>query len=74
MTEDLKVVTTFNKEVEAEMAKGLLEAEGIPAMVVSDDLGGLHPQLHQQSKGVRLLVNPENLEVAREILGVAKDD
>lgn len=73
MSEDLKVVQTFNSEVEAEMARGLLEAEGIQAMVLSDDCGGMYPQFQELSKGVRLLVAPAALALAREILGVEAD-
>jgi len=68
--DDLKLVKSYNRELEAEMAKELLENEGIRAMVVADDCAGLYPQFQSQSKGVRLLVAPEDLEQARQLLGV----
>ncbi len=70
MAEDLKLLKSFNRELEAEMAKEMLENEGIPAMVVADDCAGMYPQFQTQSKGVRLLVAPEDLERARDILGI----
>ena len=69
-SDDLKLLKSYNRELEAEMAKELLENEGIRAMVVSDDCAGMYPQFQSQSKGVRLLVAPDDLEKAREVLGV----
>ncbi|HEX9883093.1 MAG TPA: DUF2007 domain-containing protein, partial [Desulfobaccales bacterium] len=51
----------------AEMAAGLLESEGIEALVMADDAGGAYPML-QFIRGVRLLVAPEDEARAREIL------
>lgn len=58
----------FRSDVEATMAKSLLECEGIPAMVMRDDAGGMEPQL-QWVRGVRLMVRASDLEHARLILG-----
>jgi predicted Fe-Mo cluster-binding NifX family protein len=52
------------------MAKELLENEGIRAMVVADDCAGMYPQFQSQSKGVRLLVAPDDLEQAQFVLGI----
>jgi hypothetical protein len=49
------------------MAAGLLEAEGIYALVSADDAGGAYPSL-QYLRGVRLIVFPEDEARAREIL------
>ena len=70
MTEDLSLLKSFNNEVEAEMAKELLENQGLPAMVIADDAGGMYPQFQTISKGVRLLVAHADLDQAREILGI----
>jgi hypothetical protein len=68
MTQDEAVVVeTFSTRMEAEMAAGLLEAEGIYALVSADDAGGAYPQL-QYLRGVRLIVFPEDEARAREIL------
>jgi hypothetical protein len=61
------VVETFSTRMEAEMAAGLLEAEGIYALVSADDAGGAYPPL-QYLRGVRLIVFPEDEARVREIL------
>ena len=43
--DDAVVLETFYSRIEAEMAAGLLESEGIPAMVMADDAGGAYPSL-----------------------------
>jgi len=64
---DAIVLETFSNRIEAEMAAGLLEAEGIEAMVRADDAGGAYPML-QFVRGVRLMVAQEDEARAREIL------
>jgi hypothetical protein len=65
--DDAVVLETFPNRMIAEMAAGLLESEGIEAMVLADDAGGAYPML-QFIRGVRLLVAPEDRYRAREIL------
>ncbi len=65
--DDAIVLETFPNRIAAEMAAGLLESEGVPAMVVADDAGGAYPML-QFIRGVRLLVSREDEARAREIL------
>ncbi len=65
--DDAIVLETFASRIEAEMAAGLLESEGIEAMVLADDAGGAYPML-QFVRGVRLLVYREDAYRAREIL------
>lgn len=68
MTQDHAVVVEkFFTRLEAEMAAGLLEAEGIQAFVSADDAGGAYPPL-QHIRGVRLIVFAEDENRAREIL------
>ena len=57
--------------MDAEMARSVLECEGVPAKVLSDDAGGMEPQL-QFVRGVRLMIRASDLEKAREILGGEK--
>ena len=61
------VVEKFSTRFEAEMAAGLLEAEGIQTFISADDAGGAYPPL-QYVRGVRLIVFPEDETRAREIL------
>ena len=65
--DDAIVLETFSNRIEAEMAAGLLESEGIEAIVRADDAGGAYPML-QFVRGVRLMVAQEDEARAREIL------
>ena len=65
--DDAIVLETFSSRIEAEMAAGLLESEGVEAMVMADDAGGAYP-MFQFIRGVRLLVYREDEARAREIL------
>jgi hypothetical protein len=65
--DDAIVLETFASRIEAEMAAGLLESEGVPALVLADDAGGAYPSL-QFVRGVHLLVATEDQYRAREIL------
>ncbi len=65
--DDAIVLETFPNRIAAEMAAGLLESEGVEAMVVADDAGGAYPSL-QFIRGVRLMVYREDEARAREIL------
>jgi hypothetical protein len=73
MGEDLVKIKTYSNETEAEMDKGRLESAGIPAMIVNDDVGGMHPQL-QAGRGVKLYVGPDDVDQAREVLGLENED
>jgi hypothetical protein len=71
--DDAVVLETFPNRIAAEMAAGLLESEGIEAMVLADDAGGAYPML-QFIRGVRLLVAPEDQYRAREILAAMAEE
>lgn len=60
-------VKTFANRPEAELARGMLEAAGIHAVVTADDAGGMRPEL-AFSRGVRLLVAVEEVERASTLL------
>ncbi|HEV8598983.1 MAG TPA: DUF2007 domain-containing protein [Gemmatimonadales bacterium] len=53
------VLKTYTNRAEAELAQGILQANGIDALVSSDDAGGMQPWL-QLALGVRLLVHHED--------------
>ena len=61
-------VRTFGSRAEAEIARGILEAAGIQAMVLADDAGGMHPQLGFTSGGVKLMVLSDIQERAATLL------
>ena len=60
-------IRTYTGRLEAEIAKGLLEAHGIKAMVSADDMSGWRPEL-TFVLGARLLVTQENAEEAIKVL------
>jgi Putative prokaryotic signal transducing protein len=65
---DLQVIRTFINNVDAELARGALEAAGIDSMIRADDCGGTRP--HLWMGGVELLVRPDDAARAEEILGI----
>ena len=67
---ELVVVATFLNQIEADMAKGILETADIESMISADDAGGLRP--HLWMGGVRLLVRAEDAEQAVKILNSPK--
>lgn len=70
--DDAVLIETFPNRIAAEMAAGLLEAEGIEALVMADDAGGTYPAL-QFVRGVRLLVASQDEARAREILAAMEE-
>jgi hypothetical protein len=67
MAEDLVVIRTFLNAIDAELARGALEAAGIDSMIRADDCGGLRP--HLWMGGVEVLVRAEDATSAAEVLG-----
>jgi len=65
------VVATFALPTEAEMARELLERNGIEALLRDEGLVGVHPWLSNAVGGVKVVVPFEDAERAREILGDA---
>lgn len=67
MAENPVMIAEYASELEAEMAKSQLEAEGIESWILKDDAGGMQPQL-QITQGVRLFVDEKDVEEALGIL------
>jgi len=65
--EDYVVVATYISEIDAELAQATLAAAGIESVLKYEDTGHMIPVL-QQSEGVKVLVNPKDLEEAKTIL------
>jgi len=61
------VVRRFTTEVEAELARAILESNGIKAIVLRDDGGGMLPAMSVMS-AVRLVVAPADAEAAHDVL------
>lgn len=64
--EDLRIVRTYSADHDAELGKSILEANGIDAVIVSDEAGGTIPGL-ALTQGVQLLVDAELLEKAKAV-------
>lgn len=65
--ESTVVIKTFMNEFEAEIAKGVLEEEGIESFISKDDEGSMNPAL-VLTQGVKLHVFEKDEEKANEIL------
>jgi len=55
-TPALVTVATFPSAADAQIAKGILDEEGIESMIRSDDAGGMYPAIG----GAELLVRSED--------------
>ncbi len=67
MTNDYKIVGSYNNIIETKMAQGHLESADIPSKIVNDGAGGMEPQL-QYTQGVYLLMRESDWEEASGIL------
>jgi len=65
--DDPTIVRTFSDRGEAEIARSLLEAEGITASIAADDMRGNTPPL-DFSSGLQLVVGAGDVARAREVL------
>ncbi len=70
---NLVTIKQFSYRHEAELAKGILEDQGIEVFMSADDCGGVRPEL-SFSIGVELLVKKEDLEKCREILKIIENN
>jgi hypothetical protein len=60
----LITVSTFRSVADAQIAKGILDEEGVESMIRSDDAGGMYPGM----AGADLLVRAADLDRAKEAL------
>ena len=65
-----RLVAVFSgQRMEAEIIKGMLEANGIPAMLKDESIGGIiSPYLSAEYRGIKVLVNPEDEAAARQLI------
>ena len=66
---DLVTVAVYPTRSDAEIVKARLASDGIEAIVIADDEGGLNPGFYSRY-GVRVVVASRDLTDARESLGV----
>ncbi len=67
------VIRRYPTEVEAQLAQAVLDAHGIPSMLLRDDAGGMQPMLTALA-GVRLLVRHDDAVAALRILDAELPD
>jgi proteasome lid subunit RPN8/RPN11 len=65
---DLQAVRVYLTRGDAEVARARLVGEGINAVVIADNEGGLNPGFYAHY-GVRVVVRSEDLDRARSVLG-----
>lgn len=65
-------VAVVASRTEADLVVGLLASNGVRAAVSADDAGGQQPQL--QLDGVRVLVAPDDEDLARRVIAEAQAD
>ena len=70
---NLKLLSTYQTEFEAELVRTKLEGEGIEAMVEAQDRSNVIPSI-DYSNGFHLYVEPEDLDRARQIIEATDDD
>jgi hypothetical protein len=68
MHADLVVVASCGNRPEAELAKSVLDAAGIAAMIQADTAGGMREHLAWSGAGFRILVREEDAVAARQAL------
>ena len=67
MEDELVVIATFANDAEAQMARAVLGAHDIPAVVLRDNAGGMLPALDWLVE-IRLAVRRSDETVARSVL------
>lgn len=72
MNQELVTVASYPDVPEAELARERLELEGIRAFVIGAQTAGAMPFLTSATGGVRVQVQPGDLERAREVLSVTQ--
>ena len=71
---DLVTVGNYFDRISAEIAKGILDMEGIDSYVRADDGGGMRPSLLTGAGGAWLIVRAEDAGRAAELLQAAPQD
>jgi hypothetical protein len=67
MNEKIILLKTFGSRIEAELAKSLLESNGIKTMISADDAGEMYPAASVYW-GVKLFVNEKDFEIADSLI------
>lgn len=73
MTDDLVEVYKAQGEIDAQMARSMLESNGIDCMLSGESVRLTHAMTVDGLAEVRILVRPEDADRAREALAAMKD-
>jgi hypothetical protein len=66
-------VKAFAMQIDADLAKNILESAGIDAMIQADRAGGMRDHLAWSGFGFKVLVRDEDASAAREFLDSASE-
>jgi hypothetical protein len=69
--DDLVIIASFGSALEAELAKGFLEAQGVQATFADENVSRIANHLQPMIGGVKLQVRQEDAERARLLLSEA---
>jgi hypothetical protein len=64
----LVVVQSYRTRIEAELAKGALEAADIQAIIQADTVGRMREHLAWSGAGFKILVREDDATLARDVL------
>jgi hypothetical protein len=67
MSDALRIISTFPNDVEAELARAVLDAHDIASVIIRDSASGMLPWLNTLHP-VRLAVHPQDAELAERLL------
>lgn len=66
--DDLILLNTYYSDVDAYIAKGVLETNGIPCVINNEIMSSVYPITTTSLGGIKLLIFRRDLDVARELL------
>ena len=64
----LIVLREYWNDVEAHIAKGALETNGIPCIINNEIMSSIYPLSHTSFGAIKLLVRSEDAELAEQLL------
>ncbi len=64
----LIVLESYNSDVEAHIARGVLESNGVKCIINNEIMSSIYPLTLTSIGGIKLLVRREDFELAKEIL------
>ena len=69
-----KLVTVFTGTVwQAELIRGVLETNNIPCAIMDETIGAITSSYSGMGKGVLVVVNEEDEEMALEVIGSSQE-